>query len=956
MRFIFIHIFLFFAFIAHCQEYTYTNFDIKDGLAGSTTYCTAQDKDGFLWFGTETGLSRFDGTHFVNYGIEQGLPDNEVLNIFCDSHNRLWLSMFKTDICYVLNGKVYNKYNDSIIKKIKLKGIAWQFCEDHKGNILIREDKLLHLISSDGVIKDITGFNNNSFFSAISASNDDNFFVLENNEIYELDKNGLFHSFIKVETNPSTMRLSALSKNLAIWHDNKYIFKVYSFSKKNYLTFKNPPGFINVQILDDSSFCINTINGSYIENFYTHKIDSILPKEPVSSVFKDYENNLWFTTLGEGVFKLISTEFKTLYLTRKNGNRLSIFSLIKYKGKILAGTDGFYLFLLNPKNPRNYSSFKYKYPGEVKNRIISLQQIDDTLFAGSDDNLLRVVRLKENGTIEFMNVKKLLLLNKDSLLIATKENLILVNPHTLRITDTILNERVVCMSFLNNDLYVGTLNGLVIKNLITHTETRFSNNILQTRITALEKDMYNDMWIGTYGAGVYAYKSGRLIYDFNESTGLSSNICRCISACGTNIWIGTDKGVSKIVIGQKPYIETKFTHGDGLPSNMINAILQDSNRLFVGTPSGLTYFNSDKVIATSKCILHVTNIISGLDTLDNTNIKLQPNNNSIRFEYIAISYSSNHDTKYYYRINGLNNGWTVTTNTSVNYPSLPPGNFSFEIKAVNKYNVWSKTVTIPFEIEKKIWQQFWFRLIAFISFSLLAWYIISSRIKEVKRKENEKNNTIKQIAELKQKALKSQISPHFIFNCLNSIQQYIVEKNVEDSNIFISRFSELIRKTLDYSEKNEITIKEELNYLKTYLLLEQERFENNFQFEIKVSLQNEIENNYIPPLILQPLVENAIKHGIRSRNDNNGTIEITVEFKSAYVSLTVKDNGQGIFHTLKSKTALFSDYQSMGIQLVQERINALKDISGEEAKITIQEVDDKNFYHGTIINIEIPLL
>jgi ligand-binding sensor domain-containing protein len=960
MRFIIFYIFFLINFSASAQEYTYAHYDIKDGLAGSTVYCSVQDKDGFMWFGSETGLSRFDGTRFVNFGIKDGLPDNEVLNLFCDSQNRIWCSLFKQAICYVLNGKIYNQYNDSTLSKIFFKGIAWQICEDKHGNILIREDKLLHLITTSGQVRELHTFSNNdssSLFSAISQSANGNFFVFQNDKVYELNYNGKTDVIKKINPNAPFTNLALLSPNFILLHSDPFLYTAYSFSTKNKLVFKNPSGLIRLQILKDSFICINKINGCSIQNFYTlKKLDNILPKEQVSSVFADGENNLWFTTLGHGIFRLGSTEFKTLPLTRKNGNRVSIFSLQKDKNKILAGADGNYLFSINAENAQNYRRYKFHYFGEVKARPISLQILNDTLYMGSDEALYKIVNFKIKRIVRYLNVKKLLLFNNDSLLVAHKDNLLLFDSHTLKILDTLINERTTCLSFLNDDLYIGTLNGLIIKNLRTQAEAKFNIPGLQTRITALEKDVNGILWIGTYGAGIFACKDGKILRSFNEEDGLSSNICRCITPYKNNIWIGTDKGITKILLTPKPTIQAKFTNTDGLPSNMINVILQDSNTVFVGTPNGITYFTDNLKISDSKCILHITNIFSGLDTLAEDNLKLQPSQNNISFEYIAISYNSGGDIKYYYRIKGLEKeNWTTTTNLSVTYPSLPAGKYVFEIKAINKYGLWSQTISIPFEIEKHLWNKLWIQAMFFSLTGLAIWLLVQKRIKNIRRKETEKSNTVKQIAELKQKAVKSQMAPHFIFNCLNSIQEYIVDKDVEGSNRFISRFSELIRKTLDFSEKQEIPIKEELDYLNLYLLLERERFEGKFQFKITFGSRNEIENNYIPPLILQPLVENAVKHGVRARDDCKGLIEIIAYVSDLTISLIVKDNGPGIFSEEDSKKNLILQHNSMGMLLVKDRINALNGVTGKKASILINEINKTEYYRGTIIKIEIAL-
>src|SRR5690349_8527512 len=105
------------------QEYNYIHYDVKDGLAGSTVYDLCQDKDGFIWFATEAGISRFDGAHFKNFTTTDGLPETEILKLFADSKGRIWMAPFKNNICYYYNGKIYNQQNDPQLKKITVPSV-----------------------------------------------------------------------------------------------------------------------------------------------------------------------------------------------------------------------------------------------------------------------------------------------------------------------------------------------------------------------------------------------------------------------------------------------------------------------------------------------------------------------------------------------------------------------------------------------------------------------------------------------------------------------------------------------------------------------------------------------------------------------------------------------------------------------------------------------------------------
>jgi ligand-binding sensor domain-containing protein len=149
--------------LAFGQEYSYTHYDSKEGLAGSTVYYIQQDHDGFLWFGTETGLSRFDGSHFINFTTTDGLPDNEILKLYVDSKNRVWAIPFRNSICYYWKGRIYNTTNDSVLKKIKISAEVKSVLEDKQGNILIIEQFLLHIIKPNGNIITIRTMKNESY-------------------------------------------------------------------------------------------------------------------------------------------------------------------------------------------------------------------------------------------------------------------------------------------------------------------------------------------------------------------------------------------------------------------------------------------------------------------------------------------------------------------------------------------------------------------------------------------------------------------------------------------------------------------------------------------------------------------------------------------------------------------------------------------------------------------------
>src|ERR1700722_20214772 len=181
----------FLPYLSRSQEYSYTHYDISDGLAGSTVYCITQDKDGFIWVGTEAGVSRFDGTHFRNFTTKDGLPDVEILEMFTDSRGRVWMAPFRKSICYYFRGKIYNQDNDSLLKKLHFKGNIENFAEDGAGNILIQESAALHLIGPGGLIDEIDSIHHVPIAGchAISRSKNGHFLVQEKDTLFAFSDN-----------------------------------------------------------------------------------------------------------------------------------------------------------------------------------------------------------------------------------------------------------------------------------------------------------------------------------------------------------------------------------------------------------------------------------------------------------------------------------------------------------------------------------------------------------------------------------------------------------------------------------------------------------------------------------------------------------------------------------------------------------------------------------------------
>ena len=212
------------------------------------------------------------------------------------------------------------------------------------------------------------------------------------------------------------------------------------------------------------------------------------------------------------------------------------------------------------------------------------------------------------------------------------------------------------------------------------------------------------------------------------------------------------------------------------------------------------------------------------------------------------------------------------------------------------------------------------------------------------------------LSELEQMALRSQMNPHFIFNSLNSIQQYVIDKDILGANEFITQFSRLIRLTLDHSAKLDISLEQEVVYLSTYLELEKKRFENKFNYTINTDPEINTEDYFIPPMILQPYVENSVRHGMRYKKDNEGKIVISFHTASGYLICNIEDNGIGRKQARQFKSIAPMEYQSKGMTLTARRIEVFNSTHASSIGINIEDMEDYSRKPaGTKVTIKFPI-
>ncbi len=959
MRSLFLLLFVVSAVIfrAKAQEYSYTHYDTKDGLPGSTVYGMAQDKDGFIWLGTEAGLCRFDGVNFKTYTKADGLPSNDILNVRIDSRGRVWLNPFKAAVCYYENGKIHNQQNDTVLKKIVLHDLPNTITESDKGDIIIQEQQATHIIAAGNQVVSLPIGSDLRSPSRKQAYPHLLFNTTTPNNMLSADMVDLPDPIRKkIKTNFFfTQTIRANGKTTYLFTDG---FRIWGISEQETWSIPLPYKLGYAVLLSDSlAFVYNKRKG--IELLHPDHFKNpvrYFPDYFINSVMQDREQNLWFATKGAGLFKISSNRFRNLFAANEKGTTY-VRSIHKIGNDIfIAGLNVRY-WKAKPVDARFFYNDSGNKPVPFLADNAFIKRIPyGTLVHTSSSDFLNMSRFRKEILAESKTIQVL----GDSLLIGGSALTYLFCWKNGRIGDTLFRGRTTAAYKLGTDYFIGTLNGLYLR---TADSVRFLGHVFPeftNEVSTFAKSVDGTLWIGTNGGGIIGYREGRICAVFNTANGLASNACRCLYADGYTLWAGSEKGLNKIDITPAKYrVRNTITANDGLNSSIINAVYSDSCFVYVGTPLGLTMFDERNISKSGISFVNMTGITVSGRSIDPqlTDIVLPHHDNNISFEYSGISFLSEGDITYKYRILGLDDQWKTTREAILTYPSLPSGDYTLELIAINKYGNESKALIRHFKIEKTLPETLGFKLVFALLLVLCIIGVVYLVIQTQHKKATEKLMLQQKINSLEQMALRAQMNPHFIFNCLNSMQDYILDGDIRKANFYLSRFAALVRDTFNNASKMHITLEQEIKYLNAYIDLERMKQSESFDYEIDVDPKIDPQATKIPNMVLQPYIENAIKHGIKQATDR-GRLHIAFSLipEKRLLECVIEDNGPGIEYTKKHGTAKATSL-SGSMNITDKRIITLNQLNPESEPIRLQVLDKghEGRETGTRITIHFPV-
>ncbi|AUC84461.1 hypothetical protein CW731_03720 [Polaribacter sp. ALD11] len=460
---------------------------------------------------------------------------------------------------------------------------------------------------------------------------------------------------------------------------------------------------------------------------------------------------------------------------------------------------------------------------------------------------------------------------------------------------------------------------------------------------------------------LFVVKNNLKIQELNDENELiekySKSEISSISTINNKIYVVSKKDGIDVLNPTTFIFEKRINkYNSNLNSNAIKAVFEDREKnIFIATENQLYIKKTTSILGSPN--LEISDIIVNYISIDSINVnsynhvlKLKPSQNNISFVLQSVSISNTKNIEFRYKLKKAFSPWNMSN--QVNFASLEPGKYHFIIESRFKNSTKINSKTFSFFIETPIYKKVWFLILCGVVFCLLLAGIIEVYIRSIHKKNQQKVAALKlenHLLSLEQKALQLQMNPHFIFNVLNGIKALGNSEDKQELNKTISQFSILLRSVLNNSRLEEISLKEEIETLENYLNLEQKMSSKKFNFSIETNLNNiDAEEILIPPMLLQPFIENAIKHGI-SKTTSEGVIRIHFTVKHRFLECSILDNGIGIYQSQKRN--INKNHASVALKVTKERIENLSKYSA----FSVEEIKKENTISGTKVWFKVPL-
>lgn len=887
----------------HAQHAVFRHYTTREGLPSSEIYCVLQDSKGYMWFGTDRGLLRFDGNQFITYSTTEGLADNAVFTLREGLGQRIWYSGYSSRMGYIEAGKAGTYlFNDLLRQTLQAQLFRSLIPDSNDGFFIsyLKQDTcsdILH-IDRQGKISVLTDkADSNTQYIYISSDghclNSYHSLCPRQTRICNLERKQLLATIEQAgRPNPDAF-CSRLKDGSLILCLNQVLWQI-----KNGRAFRLadcPYPVLDMTTDRQGNIWLGTLhNGLFL---YDAAVDYRQPRLmladlSVSGTLLDREGGLWFSTLEDGIYYL-PADYCFSYNKSDGLSSAKVNAIIEIKGQgIIALSDWQIL-------RRGTDGVFDQAPERFWGNILDIATAgNDTIYCAGNGIPSTLLGHK---TIIFPGISKLQIisgriygLSPGGITIYNTRGNILDRigiKNTTRITSV--------QPLADSSLLIGTLEGILRYHNGRIYPLRKKHPLLGSQIGSILPFDEDHLLIATIGQGLLLlHLPDYRVIQYGTREGLPSMICPVLLKQDSVVWAGTNKGICRITGITMP-ATARFHITDisnGIISDEINDLQIIGDELWIGTTHGLSVkplasFQPD----TSFIPIHLHAVmVNGKSRAGALSAPIPYKQNNISISFTAVNYQYNKRLKYRYRLTGLQDtGWQLTATPSVHYNALAPGNYTFEVYAVGIAGMQSSILSYSFRIKAPFWSTWWFLSLLLLLTASGLYLFIRLRLRHIREQVRIKHT----LEDYREKALRLQMNPHFIYNCMNSIQNYIRKNETEASISFLSKFSYLMRMSFHNAGVEMITLEKDLEALRVYAEMEQMRFPGKFHLDLRVEHNINTSGIFVPPLLLQPFVENAILHAFVYKT-TPGQIKIRIQKERQRLKISIRDDGIGIHKAL----------------------------------------------------------
>jgi hypothetical protein len=963
---------LFFLFVGfpllYAQNRITRHYGVEDGLTSNSIYSAIQDSKGFIWLATDNGVSRFDGKEFKNFTSDDGLPDNDIIEICEDALGRIWLTCYNAHPCYIYGNKVYTAANDVALSRITVKEYL-RFCKLGKRMIITSYGLPGYEIGSSGELRSLPlpvtvdklyGFGRNMMPA--------NYLLKGCYPLYD-DHFRLVDSFVfeKYNTVPVVNHFTWGINCFAVIYKDGMCYR-YRVQHNRIIPIDSLHLSVPISYMHTAGEKLWANHYGYgvipVDKHFHASGEILFPNRLIQYFMVDREGNYWGCTRGEGLY-MIPTGGMRYYDHTDGLYQDNVLKLASWKDELYMGFNNSMIQVLKKGKVGNCP---ISYPASIQGKITGLCA-DSTYIVGGRMTELLVMN-KHTGQVKNTGLR-----NIKCIYHPPDGNIIFFGTHAgcYRLSlpgtliDTLFRGRTTAVfQRRNGDVMIGTLHGLMLCKKSAQGWVRDTFDQPDAKHTSISciAETGNTLVVGTVQNGLLLIRGNDREF-IRPADGKGQINCKSIFIDrDEQIWVATYSGIYKITIGKNIH-DYRVAHMDktnGLPANDISDIQVIDDTVYAASSKGLVVFLQNKKKGKNEevnLLIHdvLVNKVSYFDPLNN-NIDLPADSNTIEVHFSSLHFTNPDNIRFRYRLVGINNMWQYTDRNFVVLESLPHGSYTFEIAAKSADGNWpDQPVVLTMTVQPAWWQSTWFNILI----ALLTLFTISLVIHKYLTAKHEKQlkeaSLKKRIAEIELKAVKAQINPHFIFNTLNVIQYFISNKKNELAETYLARLGNLLRRTLDFSNRTAIQLDEEITYLENYLQLEKLRFDDTFSFSIEKQELQVIGSQEIPPMVLQPHIENALRHGLRPKHRDAKKLQIRFSIQNNWLVCEVEDNGIGRkLSSEKNHEIRDPDHLSQGITLSETKLKIYEELTGKKViSEIIDKFTDRYTPSGTLVRIMISL-